>query len=59
MEFPFLLEIKNKYSNLYVKDIAPSVMIETRSSGALKFASEAHDKNVPAKRADFFKKVLL
>ena len=32
---------------------ARSAKIESRALGALKLASEARDKNVPAKRADF------
>ena len=35
------------------QDRARSATNESRAPGALKFASEAHDENVPAKRADF------
>ena len=35
------------------QDRARSATIKLRALGALKLASEARDKNVPAKRADF------
>ena len=38
------------------KNGARSATIESRALGALKFASEARDENVPAKRADFLKR---
>ena len=39
------------------KNGAQNATIKPRASGALKLASKraAHDENVPAKRADFFK----
>ena len=40
---------------MYAKSTRPSATIELRALGALKFASEARDENVPAKRADFLK----
>ena len=40
------------------KNGARSATIKSRALGALKLASEAHDENVPAKRADFFQWVL-
>ena len=36
------------------QDRARSATIKSRALGALKVASEARDKNVPAKRADFY-----
>ena len=38
---------------LNVGYIKPSAMIESRALGALKFAGEAGDENMPAMRADF------
>ena len=57
MEFNFLFEIENKFSNLYVKDIkhrAQTTTIESYAPGAFKLASGARGENVPASRAHFF-----
>ena len=40
------------------QDRARCATIKSRAPGALKLASEVRDENVPAKRADFFKRGL-